>query len=148
MRSPDLPARPMQQSSAPFSRFRKCAGKRPRSWSCRRAACRTWQAVRRAEAARFRFRNSGGPGTVRGATRRTASEARILRRWIAWLTVFAVATQLAFAPAFSQAPQVIELQYRTAEEIIPILQPLVEEGGALSGQDYTLFVRTSPANLE
>lgn len=71
-----------------------------------------------------------------------------MRRWIAWLTVFAVATQLAVAPVASQALQVIELQYRTAEEIIPILQPLVEEGGALSGQDYTLFVRTSSANLE
>lgn len=49
--------------------------------------------------------------------------------------------------AWAQSLEVIELKYRPAEEIIPILQPLVESGGALSGQDYTLFVRTSAANL-
>jgi type II secretory pathway component HofQ len=49
--------------------------------------------------------------------------------------------------AFAQALEVIDLKYRTAEEIIPVLQPLLESGGALSGEQYTLFVRTSPTNL-
>lgn len=49
--------------------------------------------------------------------------------------------------AFAQSLQVIELQHRMAQEILPTLQPLIEEGGALSGQDYTLFVRTTSANL-
>jgi type II secretory pathway component GspD/PulD (secretin) len=49
--------------------------------------------------------------------------------------------------AWAQSLEVIELKYRTAEEVIPILQPLVESGGALSGRDYTLFVRTSASNL-
>jgi type II secretory pathway component HofQ len=49
--------------------------------------------------------------------------------------------------AWAQSLEVIELKYRTAEELIPVLQPLVESGGALSGRDYTLFVRTSAANL-
>lgn len=49
--------------------------------------------------------------------------------------------------AHAQTLEVIELEYRQADEVIPILQPLIEPGGALSGRDYTLFVRTSAANL-
>lgn len=47
----------------------------------------------------------------------------------------------------AQSLEVIELKYRQADEVIPILQPLIEPGGALSGRDYTLFVRTSATNL-
>jgi type II secretory pathway component GspD/PulD (secretin) len=43
--------------------------------------------------------------------------------------------------------EIIPLRHRTAEQVIPILQPLLEPGGALSGQSYQLIVRTSPANL-
>jgi type II secretory pathway component GspD/PulD (secretin) len=50
-------------------------------------------------------------------------------------------------PVLAQSLEVIDLKYRTAAEVIPVLQPLVEQGGALTGQDYKLFVRTSPANL-
>lgn len=49
--------------------------------------------------------------------------------------------------AFAQSLQVIDLHHRSAQEIIPVLEPLLEKGGALSGQDYKLFVRTSAANL-
>jgi type II secretory pathway component GspD/PulD (secretin) len=45
------------------------------------------------------------------------------------------------------ALEVITLRHRTAEQVIPVLQPLLEPGGALSGQSFQLFVRTSPANL-
>ncbi len=38
-------------------------------------------------------------------------------------------------------------KHRRAEELIPVLQPLLEQGGALTGQDYKLFVRASSANL-
>lgn len=44
--------------------------------------------------------------------------------------------------------QVIELRHRLAEEIVPIVQPLVEPGGVLTGADRLLFVNTSPANFE
>jgi type II secretory pathway component GspD/PulD (secretin) len=54
---------------------------------------------------------------------------------------------LSGAACWAQSLQTIQLQHRTAEEIIPVLQPLLEPGGALSGQGYTLFVRTSAANL-
>ena len=50
-------------------------------------------------------------------------------------------------PVLAQSLEVIDLKYRTAAEVIPVLQPLLEQGGALTGQDYKLFVRTSPANL-
>ncbi len=50
-------------------------------------------------------------------------------------------------PVLAQSLEVIDLKYRTAAEVIPVLQPLVEQGGALTGQDYKLFVRASPANL-
>jgi type II secretory pathway component GspD/PulD (secretin) len=47
----------------------------------------------------------------------------------------------------AQSLEIIQLQHRSAEEVIPVLQPLVESGGSLSGKDYQLFVRTSRANL-
>jgi len=59
---------------------------------------------------------------------------------ILWLALLAQA-------AVSQSLEVIDLQYRTAEEVIPILQPLLEPGGAITGKDMKLFVRTSVANL-
>ena len=43
--------------------------------------------------------------------------------------------------------EVIPLRHRTADQVIPILRPLLEPGGALSGQFNQLIVRTSPANL-
>ena len=44
--------------------------------------------------------------------------------------------------------EVIPLRHRTAEQVIPVLRPMLEPGGALSGQYNQLIVRTSPANLE
>lgn len=52
------------------------------------------------------------------------------------------------AVATPQELQVIELRYRLAEEIVPIVQPLLEAGGVLTGADRLLFVNTSPANFE
>lgn len=49
--------------------------------------------------------------------------------------------------AWSQQLEVIDLRHRTAAEVIPVLQPLVEQGGALTGQDYKLFARVSKSNL-
>lgn len=49
--------------------------------------------------------------------------------------------------ASAQQLEVIDLRNRTAAEVIPVLQPLVEPGGVLTGQDYKLFVRVSKSNL-
>ncbi len=61
------------------------------------------------------------------------------------LVVFSIG--LISMAAFAQSLEVIQLKYRTAQELIPTLQPLVTQGGVLSGQEYTLFVRTTPGNL-
>jgi hypothetical protein len=45
------------------------------------------------------------------------------------------------------AIEVISLRHRTAEQVIPVLQPLLAPGGALSGQYNQLIVRTRPENL-
>jgi len=54
---------------------------------------------------------------------------------------------LVCAIAWAQQLEVLDLHNRTAAEVIPILQPLVEPGGALTGQDYKLFARVSKSNL-
>ena len=43
--------------------------------------------------------------------------------------------------------EVIQLRHRTAEQVIPVLRPLLEPGGVLSGQYSQLIVRSSAANL-
>jgi hypothetical protein len=43
--------------------------------------------------------------------------------------------------------EVISLRHRTADQVIPVLRPLLEPGGVLSGQYNQLIVRTSPGNL-
>jgi hypothetical protein len=48
----------------------------------------------------------------------------------------------------AQSLQVIDLHYRTAQDVIPVLQPLLAPGDALTGNDYKLFVRASPATLK
>jgi type II secretory pathway component GspD/PulD (secretin) len=45
-----------------------------------------------------------------------------------------------------QALEIIPLRHRTAEQVLPALQPLVEPGGTLSGTRNQLFLRASPAN--
>ncbi len=43
--------------------------------------------------------------------------------------------------------EIISLRYRTVEQVLPALQPLVEPGGTLSGSRGQLFLRASPANV-
>lgn len=54
---------------------------------------------------------------------------------------------LACTVAVAQEMQVIDLHYRRADEVIPIVQPLLESGDALTGMDDKLFIRASPATL-
>lgn len=46
----------------------------------------------------------------------------------------------------ADALEIIPLQHRTAEEVIPRLQPFLEPGGALTGMQGNLILRASPAN--
>ena len=55
---------------------------------------------------------------------------------------------LGVAYAQSIVLEVIPLRYRQAQEIIPIIQPLLPPAGSVSGMQSQLIVRTTPANLE
>ena len=47
-----------------------------------------------------------------------------------------------------QALEIIPLRYRTAEQVLPALQPLLEPGATLSGSRGQLFLRASPSNAD
>jgi type II secretory pathway component GspD/PulD (secretin) len=65
-----------------------------------------------------------------------------MRRFPFLLLVFVTPALLA-----QGALEIIPLRHRTAEQVIPLLRPLLEPGAALSGQYNQLIVRTSPGNL-
>ncbi len=44
--------------------------------------------------------------------------------------------------------EVIVLKHRSAEEVLPIIRPMLDPDAVASGMNYRLFVRTSPRNLE
>lgn len=70
------------------------------------------------------------------------------RKTSAWLaTGTAIVSWFACTSAVAQELAIIELRHRRAEDVIPVVQPLVEPGGVVSGVDDKLLVRTSPANL-
>jgi hypothetical protein len=54
---------------------------------------------------------------------------------------------LAGSQALADELEIIDLHHRRADDVIPIVLPLLEAGGALTGADDKLFVRSSPANL-
>jgi type II secretory pathway component HofQ len=66
------------------------------------------------------------------------------RRW-----VFLLFAYLAFLPAHAQQQviEVIPLGYRQADEVIPMLRPLLAPGGTVTGINNRLVVKTTPANL-
>jgi hypothetical protein len=54
----------------------------------------------------------------------------------------------AAASARAQSIEVLNLRHRTAEDVLPLLRPFVEPGGALTGQGSQLFLRASPATAQ
>jgi len=50
--------------------------------------------------------------------------------------------------ALADEVEVIPLSHRTAEQLIPTLRPLVAPGGAITGMQSSLVVRSSRANIE
>ena len=53
-----------------------------------------------------------------------------------------------FAASGQTVTEVIPLQHRSSEEIIPILQPFLDKQGVISGLQGQLIVRTTVINLE
>ena len=79
---------------------------------------------------------------VKGATMRHSHSPRANRRGAASGHGCAAA-----AHAQQIVLEVIPLHYRNAEEIIPVLEPLVARGGTISGLNNQLILRTTPDNL-
>lgn len=53
----------------------------------------------------------------------------------------------ATASAQSTVLEVIDLKYRNAQEVLPVLQPFVAKEGSISALNNQLIVRTTPQNL-
>ncbi|HEX8988838.1 MAG TPA: hypothetical protein VF816_12840 [Rhodocyclaceae bacterium] len=52
-----------------------------------------------------------------------------------------------FGTALPQTLEIVTLHYRTAEQLLPQLLPMLEPGAAMTGTGDKLFVRTSARNL-
>ena len=50
--------------------------------------------------------------------------------------------------AFADAIDTIALKNRPAEELIPIIKPMLDPGASITGQGFQLFVRTSNENMQ
>lgn len=70
-----------------------------------------------------------------------------MNRWTLIRCALAAAALIAGAAHAQYGLEIVSLRHRTAEQVLPALQPLLEPGGTLIGQGNQLLVRTSPANL-
>lgn len=70
----------------------------------------------------------------------------VARRWLAGLLL--VTSTGIGAQAQQTVLEVIPLRYRTAPEVIPVIQPLLGREGSVSGFQGQLVVRATPASLE
>ena len=62
--------------------------------------------------------------------------------------IFVIMLGLALvAQAQQTVLEVIELNYRNADQVIPMLKPLLAPGGTISGMQNRIIVRTTPQNL-
>jgi len=59
-----------------------------------------------------------------------------------WLALAALGVQ-----AQAMRTEVIDLRYRNAAEVLPVLRPLLAPGGVLNALDNRLIVKTTPDNL-
>ena len=67
-----------------------------------------------------------------------------LKRWA--LTVTGLLLLFAGFSAWAEL-EVISLRHRTVDQVLPVLRPLVESGGALSGMNDQPVIRASRANI-
>ena len=58
-----------------------------------------------------------------------------------------VAAAFYASACLAQGLEIIPLRYRTVDQVLPTLRPLLEPGGTMTGQSNQLIIRTSPANL-
>ena len=70
------------------------------------------------------------------------------RSQIVRLVIGAALACAAAALCAQQALEIIPLRHATVEQVLPVLQPLVEPGGTLSGSRGQLFLRASAGNVD
>ena len=78
---------------------------------------------------------------IRDGGRRTGGEAARLLGFIIVL-LFALAAQ-----AQQTVLEVIDLKYRSADQIVPMLKPLLAPGGTISSLQNRVILRTTPQNM-
>lgn len=68
--------------------------------------------------------------------------------WRPWLGFCLLCLGLLLAPTLraQQEVEIIPLEHRTVEEVLPSLRPLLEPGAALSGMNNQLILKASPRN--
>jgi type II secretory pathway component GspD/PulD (secretin) len=62
--------------------------------------------------------------------------------------LLAFAVLLALSPAGADETRIIQLKHRPANEVMPLIRPLLGPDDALSGMDFRLIIRTSDRNLK
>ncbi len=65
-----------------------------------------------------------------------------MKRWFFFLLLL-----LSFPVAAQQELEIIQLQNRTVDQIVPVLSPLVEPGGSVSGMNDQIIIRASRRNI-
>lgn len=76
--------------------------------------------------------------------------AGLVRAAVQWMRGLMVMAALITTAALAQTTvlEVIPLKYRSAEQVIPVIQPMIAQGGSLSGFQNQLVIRTTPDNLQ
>ncbi|HVK55091.1 MAG TPA: hypothetical protein VM532_08695 [Burkholderiales bacterium] len=100
------------------------------------------EAMRDARSAVWLFQISDGQRSSAPARRRTNRE--VIPYTI--LIPFAFLLLSAEMASAQQQLEIIQLRHRTADQVIPQIDPFVESGGALSGRNNQLFLRATDAN--
>lgn len=62
--------------------------------------------------------------------------------------LIAIAVLFAMPPSDADEARVIQLKHRPANEVIPLIRPLLGPDDVLSGMDFRLIIRTSDSNLK
>ena len=61
-------------------------------------------------------------------------------------TLASIMLLLFSAPVFAEL-EVIALKHRSAEDVLPVIRPLLDKGDVANGMNYQLILRTSPHNI-
>ena len=90
------------------------------------------------------------PGAADGAVQADAERGNFLGSTVQRLAAAIITYLLVcfFAAPAKAELEIITLRYRSAEQIIPMLQPMVEPGGALTGMQNQLVIRASQRNID